>query len=83
MSWTTNTDRVMKEYNSGKADVKKALENIFGESRFTPITDRVTCFEDACKELGINYLLELDRMKNMQAHEIAYCKLATIVKGTE
>jgi hypothetical protein len=75
-------DQARKLYSQADAETKKLLESLFPAKLFeTKITDRVKSFEDACRELGLNYLCELDRMKNMSADEIAYVKIKTIVRA--
>lgn len=70
-------------YRSGYCELKSILEESFGKDFFSQkITDRVKTYEDACTELGISPLYE-DKLMDLglTKHDIAYQKLATIVKA--
>lgn len=70
-------------YKSGSCELKSILEESFGKDFFSQkITDRVKTYEDACTELGISPLNE-DKLMDLglTKHDIAYQKLATIVKA--
>ena len=70
-------------YKSGSGELRSILEESFGKDFFSQkITDRVKTYEDACTELGINPLNEAQLMDlGLTKHDIAYQKLATIIKA--
>lgn len=65
-------ENALKAYNSGCADVKKVLENLFGKESFVPknITDRVKTADDAFAIKGITIGSIINH--NDTADEIAY-----------
>lgn len=75
--------KAMELYNNGSDELKTVLEESFGKEFFQrKITDRIKTYEDACAELGINSLDEAKLMElGLTKHDIAYQKLATIVKA--
>lgn len=70
-------------YKSGSCELKYILEESFGKDFFSQkITDRVKTYEDACHELSTSPLDENKLMElGLTKHDIAYQKLATIVKA--
>lgn len=70
-------------YKSGSSELKSILEEYFGKDFFSQkITDRVKTYEDACHELSTSPLDENKLMElGLTKHDIAYQKLATIVKA--
>lgn len=69
-------------YETGSQDLKTTLEATFGKALFQKITDRIKTYEDACTELGISPMDENKLMElGLTTHDIAYQKLATIVKA--
>ena len=75
--------KAIELYKSGSSELKSILEESFGKDFFSQkITDRVKTYEDACTELGISPLNE-DKLMDLglTKHDIAYQKLATIVKA--
>lgn len=70
-------------YRSGSCELKSILEESFGKDFFSQkITDRVKTYEDACHELSTSPLDENKLMElGLTKHDIAYQKLATIVKA--
>lgn len=69
-------------YRSGSQELKTILEESCGKEFFSQnVTDRIKTYEDACEELGINPLDEDMLMElGFTKHDIAYQKLATIIK---
>ena len=75
--------KAMELYKNGSDELKTVLEESFGKEFFQrKITDRIKTYEDACAELGIDPLDEAELMKlGLTKHDIAYQKLATVVKA--
>lgn len=75
--------KAMELYKNGSDELKTVLEESFGKEFFQrKITDRIKTYEDSCSELGINSLDETKLMElGLTKHDIAYQKLATIVKA--
>ena len=75
--------KAMELYKNGSDELKTVLEESFGKEFFQrKITDRIKTYEDACAELGIDPLNEAELMKlGLTKHDIAYQKLATVVKA--
>lgn len=70
-------------YKTGSRELKTILEESCGKDFFLQsITDRIKTYEDACEELGINPLNEDKLIElGLTKHDIAYQKLATIIKA--
>ena len=70
-------------YKSGSQELKTILEESCGKDFFSQkITDRIKTYEDACEELGITPLDEAKLIElGLTKHDIAYQKLATIIKA--
>lgn len=70
-------------YNNSSQELKSILEETFGKDFFSQkITDRIKTYKDACEELGIYPLDEAKLMElGLTKHDIAYQKLATIIKA--
>lgn len=75
--------KAMELYKNGSDELKTVLEESFGKEFFQrKITDRIKTYEDACAELGIYSLDEAKLMEfGLTKHDIAYHKLATVVKA--
>lgn len=75
--------KAMELYKNGSDELKTVLEESFGKEFFQrKITDRIKTYEDACAELGIYSLDEAKLMDfGLTKHDIAYQKLATVVKA--
>lgn len=72
-------DKVLKAYRESSEEGKRILENVFGKETFKlDVKDRITSYEDACKELNINpaqlsdfnFLPEKDREAAFGFHQI-------------
>ncbi len=70
-------------YKTASEEFKTTLECTFGKEFFSQsITDRIKTYEDACEELSIKPLNEITLMElGLTKHDIAYQKLATIIKA--
>lgn len=54
-------EKAIEAYKNGNEEMKRFLINCYGKEHFlTDIKDRVTDYESACKELGIEPLTEAD-----------------------
>lgn len=54
-------EKAIEAYKNGNDELKRFLINCYGKENFlTDIKDRVTDYESACKELGIEPLTESD-----------------------
>lgn len=54
-------ENALEAYNNGSQEVKNFLINAYGKKHFlTDIKDRVTDYESACRELGLEPLTEAD-----------------------
>jgi hypothetical protein len=75
--------KAMELYKNGSDELKTVLEESFGKEFFQrKITDRIKTYEDACAELGITPLDEAKLIElGLTKHDIAYQKLATIIKA--
>ena len=76
-------EKALELYKNGSDELKTVLEESFGKKFFQRnITDRIKTYEDACVELGISPLNEAKLIElGLTKHDIAYQKLATIVKA--
>lgn len=76
-------NKAMELYKNGSDELRIVLEESFGKEFFQrKITDRIKTYEDACTELDIYPLDEIELMKlGLIKHDIAYQKLATVVKA--
>lgn len=70
-------------YKNGSQELKTILEESCGKDFFSQkITDRIKTYEDACEELDTKPLDENQLMElGLTKHDIAYQKLATIIKA--
>jgi len=70
-------------YTNATQELKEILEDSFGKEFFSgKITDRIKTYEDACTELGVTPLNEL-QLKGIgfTSDEINYRKLKTVIKA--
>ena len=72
-----------KLYKDATPEFKAALVDTFGKEFFsTKITDRIKTYEDACAELGVDTISEIDfSTSELTPDEINYRKLKTIIKA--
>jgi hypothetical protein len=77
------SDKEAREiYPRADQQLKRIMEASFSPGFFNQkITDRVKTYEDACTALGLNYRLEIDRMKNLSSDEAAYIQIKTIIQA--
>ena len=76
--------KAREAYRSEPSEIKGTLEKIFGkENLITPlaICERVTSFETACAELGIDVLAFTEKHKDDPKDVVAYHKLRIIAEA--
>ena len=72
-----------KLYATASPEFKQMLETTFGKEFFSmEITDRIKTYEDACAELGVDTISEIDfSTSELTLDEINYRKLKMIIKA--
>ena len=71
-------------YKSETPEIKKLLEDIFGKDNLVnplEVCDRVTSFETACAEIGVDAAAFMEKYKDEPKDVIAYHKLRIIAEA--